>query len=79
MAAYQFLRRVELRLRVALARAESKVPRDASERRGLALRLGYVDSGTSAEDQLAQELAYSRKRVRAIFERVLNPGSGSVR
>ncbi|HZU95222.1 MAG TPA: putative nucleotidyltransferase substrate binding domain-containing protein [Planctomycetota bacterium] len=72
MTAYQFLRRVELRLRVALARAESKVSRDPAERRALALRLGYVDAGVTAEDQLARELAYSKGRVRAVFERVLN-------
>jgi glutamate-ammonia-ligase adenylyltransferase len=70
MSAYQFLRRVELRLRVALARPESTV--EAAERRSLALRLGYVDASASAEEQLARELAYERGRVRAIFERLMS-------
>ncbi|MEZ0230598.1 MAG: putative nucleotidyltransferase substrate binding domain-containing protein, partial [Planctomycetota bacterium] len=63
--AYQFLRRVELRLRVALGRPESTV--SPAERRALALRLGYVDADRSAEEQLASELGYTRKSVRAIF------------
>ncbi len=69
MTAYQFLRRVELRLRVALARAESKV--SPAERRALALRLGYVDAATPAEEQLGRELDYERSRIRAIFDKVM--------
>ena len=69
MTAYQFLRRVELRLRVALARAESKV--SPGERRALALRLGYVDAATPAEEQLGRELDYERSRIRAIFDKVM--------
>jgi hypothetical protein len=73
MTAYQFLRRVELRLRVALARAESKV--SPAERRSLALRLGYVDAATPAEEQLTRELDYERSRIRAIFKRVMGEAS----
>jgi hypothetical protein len=42
-----------------------------AERRALALRLGYVDAATPAEEQLARELDYERGRVRGIFERVM--------
>jgi glutamate-ammonia-ligase adenylyltransferase len=73
--AYQHLRRVELRLRIAENRPESRVPRERDELRGLALRLGYVDAGgRSAEDQLERELAYHRVRVRSVFDRVLGAG-----
>jgi len=69
MTAFQFLRRLELRLRVALGRPESRV--SAPEQRALALRLGYVDADLSAEEQLARELDYNRRRVRTIFDEVL--------
>jgi glutamate-ammonia-ligase adenylyltransferase len=77
MTAYQFLRRVELRLRVAANRPESRVPREREEARSLAVRLGYVSVGAlGAEEQLMQELGYHRKRVRAVFERVLGAWVG---
>ncbi|MBI3723816.1 hypothetical protein HY251_07685, partial [bacterium] len=65
LTAYQHLRSVELRIRVAATRPESRLPRDPKERRGLALRLGYVDAGGQmAEQHLEGELLYHRSRVR---------------
>jgi glutamate-ammonia-ligase adenylyltransferase len=71
LTAYQHLRRIELRLRVAANRPESKVPAGA-DRRELALRLGYLDGGArKAEDHFDSELRYHRARAQIVFGAVV--------
>ncbi|GIW72153.1 MAG: hypothetical protein KatS3mg102_1695 [Planctomycetota bacterium] len=72
LTGYQLLRTVELRLRLREGRRVCALPLEPAARRALARSLGYVDTRRrTAEDAMLQELAHTRRRVRARFEQLV--------
>lgn len=69
--AYALLRRLELRLRVRAFAARPVLP-EGPALRELALGMGYVDvASVAAEEAFAQELAFHRRRVQQVAERLI--------
>jgi glutamate-ammonia-ligase adenylyltransferase len=65
-ADYDFLSRLENRLRIESDQAVSALPTTPAELSPIARRAGY--QGATAGDDLLRDLAHRRRRVRAIFE-----------
>lgn len=75
LTGYQFLRKVEMRLRIVEGRAVSVLP-EGPALRTLARRLGYVDTARkTAEAALLAECAFFGKRVRARFDEIVRERS----
>jgi glutamate-ammonia-ligase adenylyltransferase len=72
---YDFLRRVEGRLRLVTNRAPEELPDDAAELDKLAWRLG--DAGPGAGGRLCSELARHTGPVRALFARLCGRERGA--
>jgi glutamate-ammonia-ligase adenylyltransferase len=71
--AYEFLRRIENRVRVVHGLSAHRLPHTPSAVRKLALRAGFIDSAEGpAEMQLQSEFARHTRNARAIFETVLS-------
>jgi len=72
MQAYEFLRRMENRVRVVHGLSEHKLPQKQDALRKLALRAGFADSGGRLAEQILIEDYHSySKKVRAIFARLV--------
>ncbi len=72
LQAYEFLRRIENRVRVVHGLSSHKLPNTPSALRKLALRAGFVDSAEGpAEMQLQSEFARHTHDSRRVFEKVL--------
>jgi len=64
---YEFLARLENRLRIETDQAAWAIPRDPDALRPIALRMGYA--GANASELLLEELRRRREAMRAAFER----------
>jgi glutamate-ammonia-ligase adenylyltransferase len=72
MSAYEFLRRMENRVRVVHGLSEHKLPQDQDALRKLATRAGYEDRGSlRAEEILQADYRRHSQHTRAIFERLV--------
>jgi glutamate-ammonia-ligase adenylyltransferase len=67
MRAHLFMRRLESRMRIVSNQATSALSRDTEKLRPLALRMGYLDGGTSAGQKLLEEYESLSGQVRSIF------------
>lgn len=70
-SAYQMLRKVESRLRIAYNAPLDRVPEGETDRDLLALRLGYRGGARSPGELLAEELRYFTGLSRRLFEEIL--------
>ena len=66
------MRQLESRMRIVSNQATSELSRDPEKLRPLALRMGYLDEGTSAGQKLLEEYECLSRQVRNIFEKVLS-------
>jgi len=72
LAAYEFLRRMENRVRVVHGLSEHKLPQNPEALRKLATRAGYEDRGElRAEEILQADYRRHSQQARAIFERLV--------
>lgn len=72
LRAYEFLRRMENRVRVVHGLSAHKLPQSKEALRKLALRAGYEDGAfTQAEDILQEDYKTHSNQARSIFERLV--------
>jgi glutamate-ammonia-ligase adenylyltransferase len=72
LRAYEFLSRMENRVRVVHGLSTHQLPQKAEALRKLALRVGYADAGgVAAEAALVAEYQSHTRQVRGIFNRVI--------
>ena len=72
LAAYEFLRRMENRVRVVHGLSEHKLPQNPEALRKLAMRAGYEDRGAlRAEEILQADYRRHSQHARSIFERIV--------
>jgi glutamate-ammonia-ligase adenylyltransferase len=69
--AYEFIRRLESRLRIVSNQASSLLSREPEKMRSLALRMGYSDEIIPAGAKLLGEYELMSGKVRHLFERIL--------
>ncbi len=69
--AYQFLRRLESRMRIVSNQATNELPRVPEKLWTLARRLGYSDEGGPAGERLLRDYEAVRSRTRALFEEII--------
>ena len=76
LEAYEFLSRMENRVRIVHGLSTNQLPQDPEALRKLALRAGYGDSGGQpAEQALMTDYDRYTRRVRELFVRLVDPGS----
>lgn len=69
--AYQFLRRLESRIRIISNQATNTLPRAPEKLWTLARRLGYSNEGGLAGERLLRDYESVRSRTRALFEELI--------
>jgi glutamate-ammonia-ligase adenylyltransferase len=73
-SAYQMLRKVESRLRIAYNRPLDRIPESPDERDLLARRLGYRGGRQRPGQVLVEELTYFTRLTRELFEEMIREG-----
>jgi glutamate-ammonia-ligase adenylyltransferase len=71
--AYQFMRKLESRMRIVSNQSTSELSRNPMELHQLARRMGYPDDDSAGQKLLADYEAFSRQ-IRSIFHKFLNVG-----
>ena len=72
LGAYEFLRRMENRVRIVHGLSSHKLPQKIDALRKLALRAGYADAeGKRAEERLKEDFCRHARASRDVFERLL--------
>jgi glutamate-ammonia-ligase adenylyltransferase len=73
--AYLFLRQLESRMRIVSNQATSELSRDPAKLQSLARRMGYPEDDPPAGQKLLRDYEGLSRRVREMFETILNPAT----